>query len=97
MNTIKKTVTVALLAAGLVAGGAGVAQAATVYYKGSAISWEHGRSWGVTSYSDVQTGVYEHSSTANTTFSGWKKPGVLAHAEQFVGTGAATAYWNARG
>ena len=30
-------------------------------------------------------------------WSGWKNPGVEARASQFVGTGAATAYWNCRG
>lgn len=97
MKAMKKAVSVALLSAALLTAGAGVAQAQTVYYKGSAISWDHGRIWGVTSYSEVQSGVYEHSATANTTFSGWKNPGVTARAEQFVGTGTATAYWNARG
>lgn len=43
---IKKALTVTLLSAALLAGGAGVAHAETVYYKGSAISWDHGRSWG---------------------------------------------------
>ncbi len=70
--------------------------AATVYYNGSAVSWDYGRTLGVFSYSDVQTSLYEHSATANTTFSGWKKPGVKAHAQQFVGTKKATAYWNCR-
>jgi hypothetical protein len=97
MKALKKTLSIVLLSTALVAGGAGVANAQTVYYKGSAISWDYGRIWGVTSFSDVQSGVYEHSATANTTFSGWKSPGVKAHAEQFVGTGQATAYWNARG
>jgi hypothetical protein len=97
MRTVKKITTAALIAVGLVVGGAGAAQAATVYYKGSAVSWDHGRSWGVTSYSDVQSSVYEHHATANTTASGWKKPGVVAKASQFVGTGTATAYWNCRG
>lgn len=51
------------------------AMAETVHYNGDAVSLEHGRSLGVYSYSDVQTTVYEHSSTANTTTSGWKSPG----------------------
>lgn len=72
------------------------AMAATVYYNGDAISWDYGRKLAVYSYSDVQTGKYEHSATANSTFSGWKLPGTLAHAQEFVGTGAATAYWNCR-
>lgn len=48
---------------------------ATVYYRGSAVSWDYGRTMAVFSYSDVQSSVYEHSATANTTSSGWKKPG----------------------
>ncbi|MBU3093457.1 hypothetical protein KPL35_15445 [Clostridium sp. CF011] len=75
------------------------AMAQTVYYNGdkvNVISWDHGRSAGVSSYSDVQTGKYTHSSTANTTSSGWKSPGTKAHASQFVGTGTATAYWNCK-
>lgn len=74
-----------------------VSEAATVWYKDTAVSWNHGRSLGVTSYSTVQSSYYDHSTTANTTFSGWKKPGVQAHAQQWVGTGSATAYWNVRG
>lgn len=72
------------------------AMAKTVYYKGSAVSWDYGRTKVVYSYSDVQSTVYEHSATANTTSSGWKKPGVKAHAQQYVGTKTATAYWNCR-
>ncbi len=72
------------------------AMAATVYYRGSAVSWDYGRSLGLYSYSDVQSSVYEHSATANTTSSGWKKPGKKAHAQQFVGLKQATAYWNCR-
>jgi hypothetical protein len=70
--------------------------AETVYYNGSAVSWDHGRTAAVYSFSDVQTSGYEHSATANTTFSGWKSPGVQAHAQQLVGVTAATAYWNCR-
>ncbi|RLP75712.1 hypothetical protein D9V32_09615 [Mycetocola tolaasinivorans] len=97
MKSIKKLLVTVLFTTGLVASGAGVAQAATVYYKGSAISWDSGVTWNRYSYSTVQSGVYDHSATANTTFSGWKKPGVRAHAQQFVGFNSATAYWNARG
>ncbi len=97
MKSVKKAIAATILSAAFIVGGAGVAQAATVYYKGSAISWDYGRAWGVYSQSDVQSGSYEHHSTANTTVSGWKKPGVVASASQYVGTGTATAYWNARG
>ncbi|MFV0381874.1 MAG: hypothetical protein ACK5KR_06610 [Breznakia sp.] len=52
------------------------AYAATVYYRGSAVSWDYGRSLsGLWAYSSVQSGIYSHSATINTTFSGWKKPG----------------------
>ena len=70
--------------------------AMTVYYNNQAVSWDYGRKLGVISYSTVQTGVFEHSATANSTFSGWKLPGEKAHAEEFVGTKTATAYWNCR-
>ncbi len=74
-----------------------VSEAATVYYKRTAISWNYGRSLGVTSYSTVQSGVYAHSATANSTFSGWKNKGIQAHAQQWVGKGQTIAYWNAKG
>ena len=70
------------------------ALADTVYYNGDAVNWDYGTHWAVYSYSDVQTGKYTHSSTANSTFSGWQKPGTLAHAEQFIGLDTATAYWD---
>ncbi|ELC8395046.1 hypothetical protein GOD95_02600 [Paeniclostridium sordellii] len=72
------------------------AMAETVYYKGNAVNWEHGRKWAVYSFSEVQTSVYEHSATANSTFSGWKDPGDVAYAQQYVGTSTARAYWNCR-
>jgi hypothetical protein len=93
MGTLKKLGVATVLATTLIAGGAGAAYGQTVYYKGKAVSWTHGRKAIVKSYSTVQTGYFKHSATANTTFSGWKKPGVTAHAEQYVGTGRATAYW----
>ncbi|MDO4822306.1 MAG: hypothetical protein Q4A03_09805 [Rothia sp. (in: high G+C Gram-positive bacteria)] len=96
-NKILKAVAGASLVLAAAFGAGTAAEAATVYYKNSAVSWDYGRSLGVNSYSKVQSGTYDHSATANTTFSGWKKPGVLASAVQFVGTQQATAYWNCRG
>jgi hypothetical protein len=32
----------------------------TVYYKGTAVSWDYGRTLVVYSYSDVQSSYYEH-------------------------------------
>ncbi len=29
-------------------------------------------------------------------FSGWKTPGVTAHAQQWIGSGHAVGYWNCR-
>lgn len=97
LQSLKKPLTVAVLAVTVALSGTAVAFAETVYYKGTAVSWDHGRTWGVWSYSDVNSKYYEHASTANTTFSGWKAAGVNAHAEQFIGTATATAYWDCRG
>lgn len=93
---MKKRVLTLVVALSLMITSAVPAMAATVYYRGSAVSWDYGRTMAVFSYSDVQSSVYEHSATANTTSSGWKKPSVKAHAQQFVGTNKATAYWNCR-
>ena len=86
-----------LLATMMLMSSAMPAMAKTVYYKGSAVSWDYGRRWGVYSFSSVMSSIYEHHATANTTASGWKRPGILADAQQFVGTRQATAYWNCRG
>lgn len=51
---------------------------------------------GLWSYSHVQSGVYEHSATANGAFSGWKRPGVEARASKYIRTGTAQCYWNCR-
>lgn len=74
-----------------------IVNAETVYFKGTPINWEHGRKYGVYSYSDVYTRYYDHAATANNIFSGWKAPDEgSAYAQKFVGTGSATAYWDAR-
>lgn len=77
-------------------GSIGIAQAETVWYKGVRVNWDHGRTWAAWSYSSVQTHHFEHSATANSTFSGWKPKGTEAYASQYVGTGGATAYWDCR-
>ena len=92
----KRPLAAALLTLTLAVGGAGIAYAETVYYKGVAVNWDHGRTWKFWSYSDVNTKDFEHSATANSTTSGWKRPGVRAYAEQYVGTATATAYWDCR-
>lgn len=94
---LKKAVAVGVMSVSLLGVGTAVAHADTVYYKGSAVSWDHGRWMAAWSYSNVQSSSYEHVSTANQTSSGWQQPGVMAKAKQWVGTGQATAYWNCRG
>ena len=96
-TNVKKRALGILMALTLTVGSAIPAMAATVYYKGDAVYWDYGRKLGVFSFSEVQTSVYEHSATANSTTSGWQDPGVKAYAQQFIGTGTATAYWNCRG
>lgn len=71
--------------------------AETVYYKGDAVSWDHGVNLARVCYSKVMSSKYEHSATANNTSSGWQERGVLAEASQFVGLNRAYAYWNCRG
>lgn len=93
-NKVKKRMIAIAAMIMILASVPGIAYAAseTVYYKGVPVNWEHGRKWGVYSYSEVQTHRYDHSATANSTFSGWKAPGEVAYASQFVGTYTARAY-----
>lgn len=98
MKFAKKTVVAALLGAMIVMSGPAIALAETVYYNGTPVYWDHGRKWGITSYSDVQSHVYDHAATANDTFSGWVGPNDgHAYAEQPVGVFPAVAYWDCRG
>ncbi len=96
MKQAKKVICAFLMGLTLVMSVPAIASAQTVYFKGYAVAWDHGRKLGVYSYSNVQTHRFTHGATANTTWSGWKKPGVLAKAEQFVGTGTAEAYWDCK-
>lgn len=95
-KSIKKIITTSLLALTLAGAGGSIVSAATVWYKGTAVYWNYGCAVGVWSYSNVQTGVYQHSASANGAFSGWKSPGVEAHASKYIGTGTAECYWNCR-
>ncbi|MDB3086483.1 hypothetical protein C4097_18605 [Clostridioides difficile] len=95
-NTYEKKTFTGLLVLALCSMTAIPAMAETVYYNGNAVNWEHGRKWGVYSFSKVQTSLYEHSATANSTFSGWKDMGYFAYAQEFVGADTAVAYWNCR-
>ena len=95
-KSIKKMVTTSLLALTLAGAGGSIVSAATVWYNDPAVYWDYGRTAGLWSYSHVQSGVYEHSATANGAFSGWKRPGVEARASKYIGTGTAQCYWNCR-
>ncbi|MFA9493508.1 hypothetical protein [Streptococcus sp. E17BB] len=95
-KSIKKMVTTSLLALTLAGAGSSIVSAATVWYNGTAVYWDYGRTAGLWSYSHVQSGVYEHSATANGAFSGWKRPGVEARASKYIGTDTAECYWNCR-
>ena len=80
---IKKIISTSLLALTLAGAGGSIASAATVYYKGSAVYWNYGRTVGLWSYS-------------NGGFSGWKRPGIEARASRYIGSGTAQCYWNCR-
>lgn len=92
----KKPLAIFLLSFSVLLGSIGVAYAQTVYFRGCAVNWEHGRKNGIISYSRVFTHLFEHSATANETWSGWKSPGLIASAEQVVGVFPAKAYWDCR-
>ncbi|MDR3240668.1 MAG: hypothetical protein LBT37_00665 [Lactobacillaceae bacterium] len=91
---LKKTTLTALALLSLSAAAPAVSEAATVYYKGVAVNWDFGRTRGVYSFSTVQSSVFKHGATANSTYSGLKNPRIVAHAEQYIGFGRASAYWN---
>lgn len=46
LDKMKRPLAAALLTLTLAVGGAGIAYAETVYYKGVAVNWDHGRTWG---------------------------------------------------
>ena len=93
-NKIMKRMTIIIATLMVLASIPGVAYATsdTVYYQGEAVNWNYGRKWGVFSYSEVQTHVFEHSATANSSFSGWVDAGEVAYASQFVGNSKARVY-----
>ncbi|ARJ51114.1 hypothetical protein [Staphylococcus lutrae] len=95
---IKRWVVVFLLSISMMMSIPAVIDAATESptFKGVKIHWEHGRKHFFYSYSNVQTGKFMHSATANAIFSGWKRPGTSAYAQQYVGFKKAVAYWNCR-
>ena len=95
-KSIKKIITTSLLALTLAGAGGSIVSAATVWYKGTAVYWDYGRTAGLWSYSNVQSGVYEHSASANGAFSGWESPGVEARVSKFIGTATAECYWHCR-
>ncbi|NYS33824.1 hypothetical protein HZZ02_08755 [Streptococcus danieliae] len=96
-NILKKAALMNLVGFSLLGMGSSAVAAATVYYKGSAVYWDYGRTAAVYSYSNVQSSVYDHTATANGVSSGWKAPGVLASASAYIGGSTAQCYWNCRG
>lgn len=52
-NTLKKIASTTLIGLSLLGIGSSVVSAATVYYKGSAVYWDYGRTAAVFSYSNV--------------------------------------------
>lgn len=91
---VKKSLVAAALCAALCTGVSGAALARTVYYKGSAVYWNYGRNAGVFGFSDCNSQVYRHSSSANGYTSGWQDPGRLSQAWGFIGNATLQAYWN---
>ncbi|MBP2058811.1 hypothetical protein J2Z60_002002 [Lactobacillus colini] len=76
---------------------AGTALASTVYYRGTAVYWDHGNIGKVRSYSNVQSHHYTHSSTANGVWSHWKRKGTMAKAATWITPGTrAEAYWDCK-
>ncbi|WFN90217.1 hypothetical protein P8A24_08535 [Arcanobacterium wilhelmae] len=97
-KSIKRALGTVSLASMMLLGGVSAAYAGTVYYKRTPVSWDHGRFLGVVSYSDVMSGHFDHRATANTTNSGWQRPGVRAYASQKISPWTtARAYWDCRG
>lgn len=73
-----------------------LAMAKTITYKGKKVYWGYGRMLAIYGYSEVQTKYFTHSATVNGVCSGWKKPGVNAYAEAFVGPKTVHAYWDCK-
>ncbi|MBR5950105.1 MAG: hypothetical protein IKZ87_01580 [Actinomycetaceae bacterium] len=98
MTKMKKAVAAVTAAVMMTFAVPGIANAATVYYKGTAVYWGHGRTIsGLYGYSEVQSSVYQHHATVNGKASGWKNPSTLARAEKYIGKATVGAYWNCRG
>ncbi|WP_276804640.1 hypothetical protein [Lactobacillus hominis] len=96
-KSLKKVALLGLVSLGLATSGTAFAASKTVYYKGTPVYWEYGKTAGVWSYSKVQSHRYQHSATANGVWSGWKNRGTLAVANTWIAPNAhATAYWDCR-
>ncbi|KRN00255.1 hypothetical protein FD18_GL001406 [Lactobacillus taiwanensis DSM 21401] len=96
-QSLKKWAVLGLVTLGLTTSGTAFAASQTVYYRGTPVYWEHGRTAGVWSYSKVQSHIYQHCTTANGVWSGWKGRGTLAVANTWIAPRThATAYWNCR-
>lgn len=70
--------------------------AKTVYYKGSAVEWDYGRTAGLWGWSHVQSGTYTHGTTVNGKWSGWQSPGIMASVSKFIGNEKLQVYWSCK-
>ncbi|MBP3222736.1 MAG: hypothetical protein J6M18_02260 [Actinomycetaceae bacterium] len=98
MTKIKKAAVSMLIGAVSVFAVPGIANAQTVYYKGAAVQWDHGRYLKLgKAYSHVYSSVYSHSATVNGNYASAKKQ-QWAKASKYVAPwSTAHAYWNCWG
>lgn len=93
----KKWAVLGLVTLGLTTSGTAFAASQTAYYRRTPVYWGHGRTAGVWSYSKVQSHIYQHCTTTNGVWSGWKGRGTLAVPNTWIAPRThATAYWNCR-
>lgn len=97
MSKGRKIIASILMSLTLLSAMPAIAQARTVYYKGTPVYWNYGRKMGVIGYSKVQSHHFRHYTTVNGESSGVKRPGVPAYKEVFVGPGHVEAYWGCFG
>ncbi|MBP3223420.1 MAG: hypothetical protein J6M18_05800 [Actinomycetaceae bacterium] len=100
MNKIKKigASTLALLMCSLAFPAAADAASKTVYYKGTAVYWQYGRTLSqIYGYSEVASGRFAHRATVNGLSSSWVPAGKKnARAEKRVGFSTVRAQWDCK-
>ena len=97
MSKGRKVIASILMSLTLLSAMPAIAQARTVYYKGTRVYWDCGRAWGVIGYSKVQSHHYRHYATVNGESSEVKDLGEPAYKGIFVGTDHIDAYWGCLG